>query len=115
MPDIRDILKEAKNYDGYLKKHFETIKRFYFEYHGKDADIIFELLDLVFRVTFLKYVQNIEDRYLLAERAFELIQKSNYSLLDMFKQRLYRNKDAILFRDMGATPSQNFLMKEFMI
>ncbi len=108
MHNIIDILKEAKSFDGYIKKHFDTIKRFFFDYNGSDADIIFELLDIVFRVTFLKYVQNIEDRYLLAEKAFKFIQKSNYSLLDMFKQRLDRNQDSILFRDMGTNPSHKF-------
>ncbi len=108
MSSIRDILSEAKNFDGYIKKHFETIRRFFFDYNGENPDIVYELLDVVFRVTFLKYVQNIEDRYLLAEKAFQLIQNSNYSLLDMFKQRLDRNKESVLFRDMGVSPSQKF-------
>lgn len=63
----------------------------------------FEWLDTTSRPEFLTALEQVDDRERWSEIVFKAIQKSSYSLLDMFEQRVAEQPQQTLFKDMASS------------
>jgi long-subunit acyl-CoA synthetase (AMP-forming) len=66
----------------------------------------FAYLDFTSRPEYLESLRNMEKREEWANQVFSIIQHTEYSLLDMFEQRLKEMPEKILFQDMSKKPTE---------
>lgn len=71
-------------------------------YDPADRAFWLEFLNNTRKPLFLQSLEKQENRNRWAEVVFLILQETNYTLLDMFRQRVEEHPDKILFKDMSA-------------